>query len=351
MSANKSNIPKRTIYFDYLRVFSTLAVMVLHVSAQNWHVADVNGVDWQIFNFYDSIVRWGVPVFVMISGALFLDRDIPLRTIYKKYILRMAMSFVVWSAIYVLFEKGSKSDRVVMFITGHYHMWFILMIIGIYMCIPFIKPIVEHDFKMKYFIVLAIIFAFLIPEIKQLAEDFGNALVLKGIDAIYKSTNNMNMYMVLGFVCYFVLGYYLNKISLNKKQRIILYTLGVCGFLSTIVLSLIVALKTQTPCGQYYGNFTVNVLLEAVSVFTWFKYRKYDNRTINAIITNLSKYSFGAYLVHALVLEQLDLQIGLNSLSFNPIFSVISIGMFVFVVSYVISAVINQVPILKKYIV
>ena len=80
----------RTVYFDYLRVFATLAVMVLHTSAQNWSKTDVNSFTWQTFNFFDSIVRWGVPVFVMISGSLFLSRDIPIKVIYNGgFILRM----------------------------------------------------------------------------------------------------------------------------------------------------------------------------------------------------------------------------------------------------------------------
>ena len=63
----------RILYFDFLRIFATLSVMVLHVTAQNWHGTSVSSFEWQTFNFFNSIVRWGVPIFVMISGALFLN--------------------------------------------------------------------------------------------------------------------------------------------------------------------------------------------------------------------------------------------------------------------------------------
>lgn len=105
MSANDLKSNERTVYFDYLRVFATFAVMILHLSAQNWYITDVNEFEWQTFNFYDSIVRWSVPVFVMISGALFLNRDIKLKTIYTKYILRIVVSYVAWSAIYAFLQK------------------------------------------------------------------------------------------------------------------------------------------------------------------------------------------------------------------------------------------------------
>ena len=55
----------------------TFAVMILHVAASKWGETDVDSVEWCAMNFYDSIVRWVVPVFVMISGALFLKNDSP----------------------------------------------------------------------------------------------------------------------------------------------------------------------------------------------------------------------------------------------------------------------------------
>ena len=67
---------ERKTYCDYLRLIATFAAVVLHVAASNWYSTDVNGLEWQSFNFYDSVVRWGVPIFVMISGSLFLSREI-----------------------------------------------------------------------------------------------------------------------------------------------------------------------------------------------------------------------------------------------------------------------------------
>lgn len=343
--------PHRTIYFDYLRVFATLAVIILHLCAQNWYVTDVNGLQWQTFNFFDSVVRWGVPVFVMISGSLFLGREISLSRIYSKYILRMVIAFIVWSAVYALFVDGSKTERMLAAIQGHYHMWYVLMIIGIYACIPFIRPIARNETRTKYYLALAFTFGFLLPELSILAEDFGTELINKGMGALNKDLSNMNMYIVLGYASYFVLGYYLNKITLSKKQRMIIYILGLAGFAATIVLDLAVALKTQTYCGHYYGNFTINVLFEAVAVFTWFKYKDYKHGKWNAFIQKLSKYSFGAYLVHALVIEQFNRTLGLNTLSFHPVFAVLSLALIVFTISFTISAVLNRIPVLKKYIV
>lgn len=345
------NSTDRQVYFDYLRVFATFAVMILHISAQNWYTTDVNDFAWKIFNFTDSVVRWCVPVFVMISGSLFLNRDIPLRKMYSKYILRMVTAFIVWSLIYAFFVDGTISNKISAFVRGHYHMWFILMISGIYMCMPFIKPIVETEKRLKYYLFLSFVFAFLIPEFVTLTIDFGNESIIKGADAINTVVNTMDMRIVLGYISYFVLGYLWNKIELNKRQRILIYILGIIGFAFTIVVDYVVAIKTQTCCGNYYGNFNVNVLFEALAVFTWFKYQKYEKSRLNIFIQRLSKYSFGAYLVHALIIDQLNIRFGINTLSFTPVVSVVLISVIVFILSFSISAILNKIPVLKKYIV
>ncbi|MCM1143579.1 MAG: acyltransferase [Blautia sp.] len=230
-------------------------------------------------------------------------------------------------------------------------MWFIPMIAGLYLCIPFIKPIAVSEGKVKYYLILAFLFAFIIPETVTVVNDFGNRWFIKGINTINSTIGNVEVHMIMGYAAYFVLGYYLNKIDISKKQRMIIYLLGLAGFILTITLSLSITLKTQQPCGQYYGNFTVNVLMESIAVFVWFKYRKYDKARLYPIMAKLLKYSFGAYLVHALIIELLNDLFGLNTFSFNAAVSVIIIGVIVFVISFAISAVLNHIPILKKYVV
>ncbi|SFO21753.1 Acyltransferase family protein [Pseudobutyrivibrio sp. UC1225] len=95
---------ERKVYCDYLRFFAVFAVCVLHVSAFNWACTDVNSLEWQVFNFYESIVRWGVPIFLMISGTLFLNREISIKKLFSKYIFRMVVAFVFWSLFYAFDE-------------------------------------------------------------------------------------------------------------------------------------------------------------------------------------------------------------------------------------------------------
>ena len=77
----------RILYFDYLRILAMFAVMLLHVASQFWYTTPTNTTEWQVCNIYDSLARFGVPIFVMISGALFLGKKRPIKRIYQKNIL------------------------------------------------------------------------------------------------------------------------------------------------------------------------------------------------------------------------------------------------------------------------
>lgn len=63
----------RIYYLDCLRVVAIISVIIIYVSAQNWYTTDVSSFAWQFFNLTDSLVRWAVPLFVMISGVVVLE--------------------------------------------------------------------------------------------------------------------------------------------------------------------------------------------------------------------------------------------------------------------------------------
>ena len=85
-------VSARNISLDLLRIVATAAVVLLHTAKRVWYNVPVSSTDWYISNIYLSAVRWAVPVFVMISGTLFLLRDVSIKKLYRNNILRMATS-------------------------------------------------------------------------------------------------------------------------------------------------------------------------------------------------------------------------------------------------------------------
>ena len=262
----------------------------------------------------------------------------------------MVLTFIAWSTFYAVYEGGTKREMIESVILGCYHMWFILMIIGLYACLPFLQRF-AHDRKTAiYFFALFLAFTVLAPELTSLINDFGSDTLIAVTKLVNKDIRKLGLNMIMGFPGYFLLGYYLNNHAFSKEQRRIIYAAGILGFAVTIVLSSLASLRAQAPNENYFDSFTVNILLECVAVFVWFKYRQFENTRLNLLFQHLSKYSFGAYLVHVLIIRKLR-RSGFNTLMMNPIGSVILMLAAVCIISFVISAVLNRIPIVKKYLV
>ncbi len=165
---------ERIAYLDYIRVIATFAVIIIHVVAQNWKNVSVNSVQWMIFDIYNGITKWAVPVFVMISGVVFLNKK---STDLGKYILRLCLAFVFWSIIYYFFFGGGLISLLV----GRYHMWFIPMIVGLYICTPVIRKITEDEVITNYFMMIALVFVFLLPWIISLIDNFLSGILVKQV--------------------------------------------------------------------------------------------------------------------------------------------------------------------------
>ena len=347
---------QRIVYFDYLRIIAIFAVVVLHFAAQNWDGVNVSSFEWQIFNLYDATAAWGVPVFVMISGALFLGKELTLKKLYGKYILRIVTVFIFWSVIYALWNNfvfrqdynlGELAKEIVL---GHYHLWFLYMIAGLYIVVPFLSKIVADKKTARYFVVASFIFACLIPQCTDIIglkfEGFANI--------VYELSVKMRLHLVLGFSGCFVLGHLLNQLELKKKHRIIIYILGVLGLIITIVATSVVSLCLQTPIKMFYGFLTVNVLFSAAAVFVFAKThlnRPPVSERRHDLLLLFSKCSFGVYLIHPFIIEFLKKFSNLSSLSFNPIISVPILAFFIFMMAMLIAVILNKIPKVKKWIV
>lgn len=103
------------IWLDNSRIIAIYAVVFLHVSAGVVIGNDVGTEYWWVGNVYDSAVRWCVPVFVMISGALLLDpnKQEDLATFYTKRLSRILVPIIFWSAFFLAwaFLKGAMKGN------------------------------------------------------------------------------------------------------------------------------------------------------------------------------------------------------------------------------------------------
>lgn len=343
----------RVIYFDVLRITAIFFVVAVHLSAQHWSDVDVSSRAWFAFNLYCTAGKWSVPVFVMISGALFLGRDLDIQSILKKYLLRIAIAFAFWSAAYALFVRalyGITWDEVLFrFFTGHYHMWFLFMIAGLYLLVPLLRPIVQNEKLLRYFLLLAFIFTFLLPQAA-----FFCSFALPQVSEVIRTVAMYSYcFFPLGFTVYFIGGYYLSRRDLSRREEIVLYCVGTASLLFSIAAPVVLSRAQGAPSDAFYNYNSLNVLLTSVPIFVFARqhlnFPKLGEQALG-VLGRLSKYSFGVYLVHPMVIELLG-RFGIDTFSCNAFFSVPLLAVIVFASSMALSALLHQIPVVKKYFV
>lgn len=360
---------KREVYFDCLRIMATFVVIMAHLAAQNWYTVEVGTYEWNVFNLYDAIARWSVPVFVMISGALFLGAGSknPER-IFKKNIPRIITAFLFWSAIYAISNlflgKSEWKNAIREFVEGPTHLWFLFMIAGLYMLVPLLWKITENEKLTGYFVLLSLVFTFVLPfcvtVISLYSEKFG--AIAGGL------VGNIGVTFTAGYVSYFVCGYYLSRRDMDRKRRGVIYLLGIAGLAVTFFAARIFPASDEAASSIFHDCMIFNVMLTGVALFVFAKnsgkIRNVSDRT-REWLEKLSNYSFGVYLVHILVARLLDhnplfeldtLQFKVNLLhadgiALNPLISVPVNSVIVFVISVAISGILHRIPVLKKYVV
>lgn len=347
----------RKEYLDYLRILATLATISIHVGSQNWRKVDVNSFQWNMFNIYICLTKWAVPMFVMISGALFLNNQKPLtqKKLYGKYILRIVLAYVFWAFVYTwLYTDRSLGSLIKGVIEGYYHLWFLPMLIGLYMIVPFLRKITESMVLVRQFLCLALaaqVFSGQFITMLKLASNEKLAALGASWGTLW---GDAAFHFTLGYVGYFVAGYYFSKVEIGKHVRRILYFLGVAGAVWTMLMTRVISLEAQKAVNTYYNVFFVNIMVTVLALFVFGRYELSRIRLSSGqkrALQKLSKYSFGAYLVHMLVLNGLRDYLHITSVSLPPLVSVPVIVGIVFAGSMAISAVLNHIPLVKKYLV
>ena len=92
-----TNQKERIIHWDLLRILAAFSIVMLHVAAQFWYDLDKQSAEWLIANSYDALFRFGVPIFVMISGVLFLNPNyvLSIKRLYKHNLFRVISIYII----------------------------------------------------------------------------------------------------------------------------------------------------------------------------------------------------------------------------------------------------------------
>lgn len=282
---------------DAARWLAALAVVLLHCAAQAVSDADAYGSkDWLAANLYDSAVRWCVPVFVMVSGALMLNGDKPqdARQFYARRAARICAPLVFWTLFYLTWRSlldwwdvglmdFSFWPRKIAEGAPYYHLWYLYMIVGLYLFTPMIRALYHRSQPAaRRLWVAGILGIAILDGLYRQALDTGQGFFLTWF---------------LPYLGYFVAGRMIYDGELRIPRPGLVLILSVLATAWGVV--------TLSEAGNlnlyFYDYFSVTVPFMSLAAFQWIM-----NTPRLPPLSTLAPLTFGVYLIHPLFLDLVD---------------------------------------------
>lgn len=236
-------------YISILNVLACIGVVILH-TFETGYTSDANFVFEVLIR---AIAYCAVPVFFMITGATLIDyrERYDTKTFFKKRLLKVIIPLIIWSIIYFIinFFKGKFSI---------------------------------NDLSFKF------VFNQFLP------------------DLLYHLNLNYNYDLKFpltysGWISFIFIGYYIDKYEIVKKHRVIIYVLGIIGFLTMVVPTIFISYHKNESCSWFDEYYDAPCVLYSASVFLFFKSKINNNQIVTKIMpffNFVAPTTLGIYVLH-----------------------------------------------------
>ena len=349
----KSN---RIFYFDALRAFAILCVVLLHVTGHvgeimNYNVHTIFSIGGIYETFANNFFRIGVDLFLMISGALLLGRNLNVEDFFKKRLLRIAKPFIFWSFIFSVilivssyFIPGINFvsnfsvmglinvflDTLMFNAPGSVVYWFFWMMLYVYLLMPVLNKLVN---KLELVNVECILMLWLV------------------FVSIVYLLNNPFLLLASDFIsplCLAVLGYYLRHCErqfLNSSSFAIFLVV-----VSSIFMLFYSYLVVDSKILFVFHRYSLLVVINAIGIFCLFKSSGIINNVsgkITKVVSSIALCSYGMYLIHSQIIMVTR---KVFHLSTNFIFDYLLLFLVGFFLSWLIIYLLAKVPFVNDLI-
>ena len=320
----------RITAIETLRGMSFLAVVLQHSIAHYAYVPEVTYTDGVMMSVLLMLSKFAVPAFLFITGmVLFYNYEdrFTSGTFIKRRITDIFLPYLIWSLIYILFYAWQTAGLagfssldlggiLTKLLTGKssYHLWYIIMIMQLYLLFPIIRQgvlLLRNKYRetvLLYFLLITgvvyLILMFYRGKIGVIAEVADIPFITPWL-TVYADRN------VLYFFFYFLLGAAAGLYpkwwqSIVWKSRMIMVPLFML-FTAYYVYDL--SRQFLTPDGLHIQFNRVSLLRPDMALYlvislfvVYFIAMRLPEGKCSRLFATIGNLSFGAYLMHALML-------------------------------------------------
>jgi surface polysaccharide O-acyltransferase-like enzyme len=350
-------VPQSRIPADLIRTIAIVLVIVLHAAIETHPiVTEINQAEvyrWWTVNFYSSIARPCIPLFVLLTGSLLLTPEKttePLPVFFKKRWNRIALPFIFWAVIYFAWtyfiNNGALtlSDVTVGLLNApYYHFWFLYLLVGLYLLTPILRVVASYAQRktLKFFLILWFIGTAVVPIFDLVFEGF---------------SVSSQIFIIVDWIGYYLLGAYLLKVQVKKLY---LFIAVFIGFLWTMVGTYYATWFFGGTTGYFFYDYmAINVVITSIALFMLLlsvpkTQLPSKPRGANRLIKAIGQNSLPIFLIHVIILESLQKGLFGFTISINTINPAIEIPLITVVTlfsSLAIVLALKKIPFMKKLI-
>ncbi|HAW7310827.1 TPA: acyltransferase family protein [Escherichia coli] len=330
-----SNVAGRIYDIDLARTVSCFLVVMTHVTAYwNYKFQPV----WEVVNFYNSLSRCAVPIFIIISGILLLKENIKPFKFYKKKLPKATAVLFAWSAFYYIAYNNDPTFTgfISKVFNGQamYHLWYLYFLLGMYAITPVISfTYYSMSEKQKILLLISLALLFQLNVFKSLT----------GINL--QSKFNLDSMTTLSW--YMFIGKYIYDIKDKFNNRFLLLSVFMLAIIFTALMNGFYSHFIGKPSQAFLDNYALNTLIAACSLLLLCT--KMNSIYLNKISHNISKYTFAIYCIHPALLIPLKQHVWQLSWTNSMTYFLPMVCIFIFIASLCVSYILKRIPLVRYF--
>ena len=290
--------PGRIAYLDLLKVTASFCVVLIHVCARAFPHFDLASVSWVLVDVIDSLCRWCVPVFLMISGALLLEpaHEVSISNVWLRRVARYVALYVVFSLAYAVRHVGEFGwdgwrSFIGLVVRGEYHLWYLPMAATVAVLLPALRVVASDERVLRYSCVLFF-----------LGSCLASLPLLDDLTALGVSDLLTDLNLVVPYAGYCLLGRFAATYQGVRDPRrlaaIFALSVGLTAF-GTFRLSVLAGYGSY----ELYDYLRPNVLLASLAAFLLCRsYSAQLQSKLGGRLGSVANCSLGVYLVHPMLI-------------------------------------------------
>lgn len=319
-------IHQRENNFDLLRIIATTAVIIIHVGSY-FKVTYNSGFG----EFCDIFFKFGVPLFLMLSGAFIFKKKIVPVQFYKKALKKLGIPLAIVSVIYLIpqiihqynlmglnFSILKEPIKALLKGEPSYHLWYMYMLIGLYAVIPLLQ-MVKTVLSNKNFDKLICF------------------MLIWGALSIW--TINFKVHWngeFLAYIGYFLLGYKI-KNEMENKKTLKYFVLGILFLILNYILYIFSKNYVDLSIANNLFNHRLTVLNIIASMYI---FKGFCSLKIKRNMFYIAEKTYLIYLVHIIFLMVIVKFLNIykyKSGEILDVFMVLIISVIIYILSHITS--------------